>query len=634
MSQTTPLLRPTTPKTQVIIGIVGMGPRGTSILERLVASAPEILLSRARLIIHVVDPSPPGPGRVWRINQPSDLLMNTVASQATLFTDNSVTCSGPIRPGHSLYDWAIRSDIKIKPNDYPTRALHGRYLEWFFEQQLENLPAGVEVKIHAARAISLEDDEHSGLQTLTLSNGCILAGISSVILAQGHLPSRQTTEQVQLANYAKDNGLQYFPPSNPADLDLSSIGLSASVLLRGLGLCFFDYLSLLTEGRGGKFEGTDTGLRYYPSGLEPRLHAASRRGIPYHARGDNQKGPSDRQFPIHLTDETIEKIRKGDNALDFRSDIWPLISKDVELVYYERLVGQDCPEFRDRFLAAQRENSPAEHQVLDEFNIPDNKRWSWSRILKPHGEGNFLTPNEWKSWLVKYLHSDVEEATLGNVQGPLKAALDMMRDLRNEIRQVVDHGRLSGKSYRLDLDGWYTPLNAFLSIGPPRHRIEQMIALIEAGVLHVLGPELEVCEGDGAWLARSCKVSYSTVRITTLIEARLPQPDLKLADDELISSLLRNGQCRPHVVKNTTFLTHDTIKDYETAGLDVTPSPYNLLDSQGQVHKRRFATGVPTEGVHWVTATAARPGVNSVLLQDTDAIARAALYSGRADVEM
>ena len=32
--------------------------------------------------------------------------MNTVASQVTLYTDDSVDCEGPIRPGPSLYAWA------------------------------------------------------------------------------------------------------------------------------------------------------------------------------------------------------------------------------------------------------------------------------------------------------------------------------------------------------------------------------------------------------------------------------------------------------------------------------------------------------------------------------------------------
>ena len=58
-----------------------------------------------------------------------------------------------------------------------------------------------------------------------------------------------------------------------------------------------------------------------------------------------------------------------------------------------------------------------------------------------------------------------------------------------------------------------------------------------------------------------------------------------------------------------------------------------MIDRQGCVHARRFAFGVPTEGVHWVTAAGARPGVDSVTLSDADAVARAALRAATAEAE-
>jgi hypothetical protein len=170
------------------------------------------------------------------------------------------------------------------------------------------------------------------------------------------------------------------------------------------------------------------------------------------------------------------------------------------------------------------------------------------------------------------------------------------------------------------LDRWYTPLNAFLSIGPPRRRIEEMTALIEAGVLEVVGPRLTVRAEAGGWVAHSPDVPGSTVCVRTLVEARLPDPDLRRTADELLAGLFRAGACRPHLVDG-----------YETGGLDVTPRPYHLIDRQGTAHPRRFAFGVPTEGVHWVTAAGARPGVDSVTLSDADAVARATLCAAAAD---
>ncbi|MFC4609924.1 FAD/NAD(P)-binding protein [Streptomyces maoxianensis] len=727
------------------MAVVGAGPRGTSVLERLCASAPE-LTPDTPLTIHLVDPAPPGPGRVWRTDQSAELLMNTVASQVTLFTDDSVACEGPIRSGPSLYEWATGiAGETVGPDDYPTRACYGRYLEWAFSRAVASAPKSVTVEVHRARAVRLEDDRErpagngarvaaawarpeawatgseaearpaqafpgsrphaqvtaSGaqagarvprpraagdaaapeaspldavgglkaaapgapgldasapggpgpevavpggpapaatgpgaatapLQTLTLDDGITITGLSAVILAQGHLPvvSRQT--QAHLAEYAaRHSRLRYFRPANPADLDLSPIAPGESVLLRGLGLNFFDHMALLTTGRGGAYvRGDDGALTYLPSGREPRLYAGSRRGVPYQARGDNAKGASGRHEPLMLTPDVIAVFRKradeGDPP-DFLTEIWPLVAKEVETVHYEALLaarepGPDSPVprgFRTRYLDAPH-GSPQETAVLDEFGIAHSDRWSWDRISRPYADERFASPAEHRDWLLAHLRQDAAAAALGNVAGPLKAALDVLRDLRNELRLIVDHSGLSGTSRRDHLDRWYTPLNAFLSIGPPRRRIEEMTALIEAGVLDVIGPRTTIGMSreilEGAFTAESPDVPGSFVTATTLIEARLPDPDLRRTRDELLGRLLKAGQCRPH-----------TIDGYETGGLDVTQRPYRLINRQGRPNFRRFAIGVPTEGVHWVTAAGARPGVDSVALSDADAVARAAL---------
>ncbi|KHN95258.1 uncharacterized protein MAM_06969 [Metarhizium album ARSEF 1941] len=618
---------------QVHVAIVGAGPRGTSSLERLCSSASEFLGASGRLTVHVIDPSPPGPGMVWRRDQSAQLLMNTVTSQVTLFTDDSVVCAGPIRPGPSLHDWARKAEPDLGPDDYATRSQYGGYLEWVFGEVVRRAPPNVRVEVHATLAVRL-NDAIDGTQTLALSNGDVLSGLAAVVLAQGHLPLRMDPELQRLTSYAAENKLRHFAPNNPADLDLSVIQPGESVLLRGLGLNFFDHMALLTTGRGGRFvTSSKGGLVYLPSGDEPHMYAGSRRGIPYHARGDNAKGAFGRHVPLVLTEDVIANFHKrahAGDAPDFLKEVWPLAAKEVEVVYYEAVLRArqkgvsmaSAPfKFRQRFLAVPHE-SRQEAQLLEEFGIAKTERWSWERIQRPQGNRVFSTAGAWKTWLLEYLRQDAKEASLGNVDGPLKAALDVMRDIRNELRLVVDHNGVKGSSYRDHLDRWYTPLNAFLSIGPPRQRIEQMVALMEAGVLDVLGPRMRVQAGDGVWIASSPEIPGWTVRGTTLIEARLPEPNLRHTADELLSHLLKTGQCRPHVLDG-----------YETGGIDITGSPYRLVDAQGRAHPRRFAVGVPTEGVHWVTAAGARPGVNSVTLTDTDAVARAALHAARSEMD-
>ena len=85
------------------ICVVGVGPRGLCLAERICANADAI---PGDIVLHLVDPFAGRGGRVWHTGQPPSLLMNTIASQVTVFTDETVVCDGPIRPGPSLYEWA------------------------------------------------------------------------------------------------------------------------------------------------------------------------------------------------------------------------------------------------------------------------------------------------------------------------------------------------------------------------------------------------------------------------------------------------------------------------------------------------------------------------------------------------
>ncbi|MEU5100207.1 FAD/NAD(P)-binding protein [Streptomyces sp. NPDC020996] len=626
------------------ICVVGAGPRGLSVLERLCANE-RAERSHETVTVHVVDPAVPGAGAVWRPDQSRYLLTNTVASQITVYTDDSVRIEGPIEPGPSLYEWAkslARPDCadrydehtladarSLGPNSYPTRSLYGRYLHDSFERIVANAPAHVTVQVHRSRAVAVADTHGvpGGPQGVRLENRTRLNQLDAIILAQGHVPARLTPQQERAASLARIHYLTYLTPGNPADADLSMIEPGQPVLLRGLGLNFFDYMALLSVGRGGAFVREGDRLVYRPSGNEPRLHAFSRRGVPYHARGENEKGAFGRYFPRLLTPEHITELRRNaqdGDRLHFGTVLWPLITREVESVYYGTLLrarGRDAEaeHFVERYLAATDKESSA--RLLDAHGIDAADRWDWESISRPYGDREFISRADFRSWLLEYLACDVVHAKQGNVSGPVKAALDVLRDLRNEIRLAVDHGGLEGNSHRDDLEGWYTPLNAFLSIGPPVSRIEEMIALIEAGILDVIGPATQVRLDTAAraFVATSSRVPGPPVRSTVLIEARLPEPDLRRTADPLLLHLLNTEQCTTYRIDGACGTS------YETGGLAVTERPYRILDARGRAHPRRFAFGVPTESVHWVTAAGIRPGVDSVTLGDSDAIARAAL---------
>ncbi|ONF61884.1 FAD/NAD(P)-binding protein [Amycolatopsis keratiniphila] len=635
------------------ICIVGLGPRGLSVLERLCANASVLVPAGHELVVTVLDSHVHDGGLVWHRRQDPKLLMNTVAAQITMFLDDTVEAAGPVLRGPSLYDWAKslsdapssdeipdgvrREAALLGPDSYPSRAFYGSYLHWTLRRIIRTAPASVRIVLCAEKAVDLRDDG-DGSQRVWLSGGTVLDGQDAVVLTQGHLDTLPTREETAMARFAKKHGLRYLAPGNPAGAGLDGIGPGEPTVLSGMGLSFFDYLALLTEGRGGRFVRTADGLVYRPSGREPRLIAGSRRGVPYHARGENQKGAYGRHEPLFLTAEVIERFRRRAEPADFRVDVWPLIDREVRAVFYGTLVRhRESParaeEFIRAFVAAagDRSSPPVladplapvpsarEERVLAEFGLEE--RWDWRRVAHPIQEDDLTGTGRFRRRLRSYLDEDIAEAKRGNVSSPLKAALDVLRDLRNEIRLVVDHGGLSGDSYRDDLQGWYTPLNAFLSIGPPVRRVEEMAALIDSGVLSVLGPRLCVRASPDArrFVASSARTPDVTEAATTLIEARLPEADLRRTKDLLLRNLLARGECRLHRIPISRG------GSYPTGGLAVTRRPYRLVDIGGRPHARRFAFGVPTETVHWVTAAGIRPGVNSVILTDADAVARAGL---------
>ncbi|QES39670.1 FAD-binding protein [Streptomyces venezuelae] len=631
--------------------VVGAGPRGLSVLERLCANA-RLRPQDGPVHIHVIDPCPPGAGRVWRTDQSPHLLMNTVAGQISVFTDASVDLAGPLEPGPSLHEWAralaageiegtyphdvLAQARALGPDTYPTRAFYGHYLRWACRRVVRGAPGRVHVTFHRALAVALDDEpapqtgpeaQVGVRQRVRLADGTVLGGLDAVILCQGHLPAAADEAERAFAGRARAAGVHHLAPANPADVDLRALAPGMRVLLRGLGLNFFDYLARLTAGRGGTFTRRGGRLSYRASGQEPRLYAGSRRGIPYQARGENQKGPHGRHEPRLLTAAHIAALRREHavSGLDFRRDVWPLVAREAEAVYYATLLRSRGEALPARQLEAACLAAPAGEghlrAVLEEYGIGEKDRLDWELLARPWRGREFTGPEDFTGWLLDQLRQDVAEARAGNVNGPLKAALDVLRDLRNEIRLAVDHGGLDGDSHRTDLDGWYTPLNAHLSIGPPARRVEEMTALIEAGVLEVIGPGLRVEVQDGRCTVLSPLVPGSARQVDAVVEARLPAITLRRTGDRLLRHLLATGQCTAHRIRTRTG------RPFDSDGLAVTERPFRLIDAAGRPHPHRYAFGVPTEAVHWVTAAGIRPGVNSVTLTDADAIARAALHT-------
>ncbi|WFB09669.1 FAD/NAD(P)-binding protein [Streptomyces sp. LX-29] len=636
-----------TSQSTIRVGIVGAGPRGVVALERLCANAP-LLAPGVTVEVHLIDPCPPGGGRVWQQDQDRSLLMNTVASDVTVFTDDSVPCEGPIVPGPTQYQWArmvtegLIDDVSaadraecagMLPWSYGSRALNGGYLRWALGHIIRTAPAEISVRTHATRAVAL-DDASGGRQVLRLEEREDGAEtellLDAVVLAQGHFDVAPTESQQRLRHFAAEHGLVYQEPVSPAEADLSDFPAGEPVVLRGLGLSFFDYVTLLTQGRGGRLHRDEAGrLRYEPSGKEPLLYAGSGRGVPYTARAEIHLEVVPRYQPRFLTAEVITELRHGAGRgeTDFMNHLWPYVAKEVGFVYYRALLGRAPEAEREAFLAeySRLDWDSAAMLELIERHVPDPaERWDWARVDRPGLGRRFADRAEYDAWVAGRLRWDLEQSAAGPATSPFKATAAIMRDLRDEIRQVISHQGLRGASYREHVDRWFSGLNNYVASGPPVARIEELEALVAAGVVRMVGPRMRVeCDAErGRFLVSSPEVDEAPLEVTALLEAHLALTDVRRATDPLLRHLLTTGGCRPHTIPDTEG------PGYETGGVDVAETSFRLIDVAGTPHRGRFSYGPPVESVQWVTAIGARPHVGSRTLLQGDAITRGCLRTG------
>ncbi|MCP9988005.1 FAD/NAD(P)-binding protein [Streptomyces sudanensis] len=629
----------------LVIAIVGSGPRGISVLERLaVRTAAEA--ERAAdgtpprpVRIHLIDATEVGAGRVWRTDQDDWFTMNTVVSQVTMYSGDPD--GGPARPGAgpSLGEWiaerALLGEELLGPDDYAPRVRYGHYLADVYRTIAANLPDHVELVPVTGRVTALRTNADSGY-VLSLDTAPHLLEADRVVLATGHpFNAPDDFEREMLDFAARTPGVRYLCGDSAADMPLGedAIPAGSAVGIRGIGLSFYDVMLSLTVGRGGEFRTREDGsLEYRASGREPRIVAGSRSGLPIPARGRNQKEPSFSHKALFLTRDALLAARAarraagGTGQLDFAEDVLPLLIQEVEHVYYRTHVligrGQEAADaFAEAHAAALRAGRDR-GDLLAEAGLDTVPPIDLDALARPFGEERFDSPQHFRERLLKVMDEDLAAAALGTLDGPLKSALDVLRDIRNMVREAVDFGGLLPESHTGFFQSRFLPVNALLSAGPPMYRVEQLRALIRQGVVEVAGPRTRfgTDEEAGAFEVGSPQVAGSGWLVQTLIDARIPTPDLRRDTSPLTRQLLEERMVREYVIEGPDGGSH------VTGGLEVTDSPFHVVDADGVPQPDLYALGIPTEHTRWFTQVgSSRPGVGTLFYRDADAIAGDAL---------
>jgi hypothetical protein len=608
---------------RLAVALVGAGPGSTVVLDRLLANAAAITGGQP-VDIHVVDPYPPGGGRVWRRDQPALLWMNSTAADVTMFTDDSVTMDGPVRPGPTLCDWSDRAGAGLAPGAFPSRPVLNDYLSWCFQHIASSAPPHVAVHVHQARAVDLTDGP-GGSQLLWLDGQDTPIAADAVILAQGHLPVAPAAEYQEPADFAGRHGLSYLPPHYAADADLDAIAAGQPVIMRGMGLGFIDDMVLLTGGRGGRFShGADGSLTYHPSGREPVMYAGSRRGVPYHSKITYQLQGERLAGTQFFTPAITADMYAQHGPLDLRRDLWPLIAKELGRFYYHELftahggrVTIGWPEFLAGY--ARHDWGSDARADLVEASVPKAEdRLDFDRLLDPLAGRALGDSDDLQDSLRDYIAANVarhgdpaHSADLGLFNGLLMTF--------GVLVDALNSGRLTARSHAEDLSGWFRGVFSYYASGPPPQRLRELEALSAAGVVRFLGPGIEVTmdPGRGVFRARGARVP-GRIEARALIESRLPAATMSRARDPLIGTLYARGDI------SEESLAGDDGQCYPLGKLRVSEPDLRLVDATAAVHPRRFALGAWV-GRGFTIAGFTRPRTNAISFRIADRLARTVL---------
>ncbi|EJF34801.1 FAD/NAD(P)-binding protein [Weissella koreensis] len=607
------------------ITLIGAGPRNLALLPRLIAHANQ---SSQATNIKIIDPFGIG-GRVWRVEQDPNFLMNTVTSQLTLFTDDTIQTYAPVILGPNFYQWAKQYGIayiqknnfmnaesffdeiaKINPNRFSSRALFGVYTKWFYDQLLTDLPQHIHIQF-IQQSVTEVHPLASKQFNITIKDGQNFT-TDEVVMALGHVDQSQSLEEINLADYAKDKQLTYVPAGHPSEANLQQIKSNEPVILRGLGLSFFDYIAKLTIGRGGKFiRNQDAELIYQPSGQEPKIIAGSRHGIPLHARGTNQKISGNGYQPRFFTPATLDHFAEqhhGEVTFDF---FMKLIKKEISYKHYLNIISDlavTWPFNAKEFLDALA-NSNDIDTTAHEWGLPEELIMDWDLILHPFTDA---TAENYQEAFISYLKWDINDAKQGNVDAPYAGAFDILRDIRSVIRHYVLTNYLNDQEYPKFLRE-FNPFNNIISVGPPVLRVEQMHALMQAGILTITGPQIKITTQQNQFVATD--VFGNQYPAVQLVEARLHGINMNTSTNPLVQNLVKD-----QLISTKTYQEADGTS-FEVGGAMINRTNMTLVSQQNQEIPGLRMWGVTTEGWSWFTTFSPRPNVHDKILQDAENIA-------------
>ena len=174
---------------------------------------------------------------------------------------------------------------------------------------------------------------------------------------------------------------------------------------------------------------------------------------------------------------------------------------------------------------------------------------------------------------------------------PVKAALETLRALRDIQRLAVEFKGLTYESH-LDFTANIRGRFARLVAGPPVSRLQELLALVEAGTVKMpFGPRPQVVvDEDGTIKVRSMHLQEPfEMVVDRFIRAHLDFPSLVKSGSPLINNLVAGGRLRQ--------MDYDGLP---AGSVDLTED-FHPVNTEGGPERRLWLFGILTEGARYFT---------------------------------
>ncbi|WP_252898179.1 hypothetical protein [Apilactobacillus ozensis] len=213
----------------------------------------------------------------------------------------------------------------------------------------------------------------------------------------------------------------------------------------------------------------------------------------------------DEKFGGHFLIPEVIKKHLTNDKLKYE-ELVKLLKLDIEYRYYALLIKSkyakiNLDNFKNDFIKNNGKLNFAEQYGIDTADI-----FNWEKVLNPVAGVKITTTDNYQKEILKWLNFIIKDAKLGSKTGPLTSSIEMLRDLRTNIRWIVANNLLSNDDYINKFQKQFMSTISFLSMGAPVIRSEQLAALIKANIVTILGPQMMLIGANKTY--KTCSMFY------------------------------------------------------------------------------------------------------------------------------